>query len=259
MASRPILILAAVEAELTDLLRSAGAGRPEAGAVPIARGVLNGMEVVLGIGGVGKASAASAAAYLLGRGDFRAVLSIGCAGAFRGGLLSPGEVVIADRVILADEGVESPRGFIDLAGLGLSILPPVMAGAGAPAGNEVPFRSPWRLTSKHLAALSAEVGFPIRAGPICTVSTASGTDRRAAEVFARWRPAAEAMEGAAVAVAAWRLSVPFLEVRGISNFTGDRDRASWDLPLAAARAAAAVARLVEGADRWEPGAAGTGR
>ena len=46
---------------------------------------------------------------------------------------------------------------------------------------------------------------------------------------ARTKAVAEAMEGAAVVHAARRLGVPAIELRVISNTTGDRDNQKWDL------------------------------
>jgi futalosine hydrolase len=60
---------------------------------------------------------------------------------------------------------------------------------------------------------------------------------------------AEAMEGAAVVHAALRAGVPGLEVRAISNTTGDRPTQRWDMPAAFAalgRAGDAIASLAAG-------------
>jgi len=203
--------------------------------------------VVLAVTGVGKSRAAFAAGWILARAPCSAAVNIGCAGAFPGSQVRPGDVVIADREILADEGVETPEGFLGLEALGIG----PRDGAGG-IENRIPIHPPCRLSPKTLARLSRDLGFPIIAGPLCTVSTGSGTDRRSAEVLGRWRPLAESMEGAALAIASLLASVPFLEIRGISNWTGDRDRSAWDVPLAAARAAAVAARIIEGAPRWEP-------
>mgnify|MGYP003310184123 CR=1 FL=1 len=54
---------------------------------------------------------------------------------------------------------------------------------------------------------------------------------------------AEAMEGAAVALAANETGCPFVEVRGISNEAGDRDHSRWDIDLACKNAARVVAHL----------------
>jgi futalosine hydrolase len=245
--SAPFLILAATEFELREIRRAAKAPRPKGQPVATSKGAIGRSPVVLAVCGVGKSSAAFCAGHLLGREEYRAVLNLGCAGAFPGGALSMGDVVIADREVFADEGADAPEGFLDLAKLRLPVLD-----APAPIYNLVPIRSPCRLSPHSLARLSGELGFPVRAGPLCTVSTTSASDRRSREVAARWRPMAESMEGAALALAALRHSLPFLEVRGISNYTGDRDPGAWELSRAVSRAAAAMTRLVLTADAWEP-------
>jgi futalosine hydrolase len=53
------------------------------------------------------------------------------------------------------------------------------------------------------------------------------------------------MEGAAVAQVAELHTIPWLEVRGISNIVEDRDMARWDIPKAAAAAQTAVIRILE--------------
>ncbi len=243
----PILVLAATELELRELRHAAGAPRAKGEPVATSRGSIGPHAVVLAVCGVGKSNAAFSAGHLLGREEHRAVLNVGCAGAFPGGVLARGDVVIADREVFADEGAEAPGGFMDHEALDLPIID-----AGGPVYNLIPIRPPCRLSPRELAKLSAELGFPVRAGPLCTVSTTSATQRRASEVAARWRPMAESMEGAALALAALRLCLPFLEVRGISNFTGDRDPGDWDLGLAASRAAAAMTRILLLSQRWEP-------
>ena len=195
--------------------------------------------------GAGKASTALAAGFLLAREPWAALIDIGCAGAFPNLFVAPGEVVIADREILADEGTDTPEGFLDLEALRLPV-----AVLDRPVFNEIPIHPACRLSPKDLARFSEEIGFPVRAGPLCTVSTASGTDLRAAEVFARTRALAESMEGAAAALAALRFSLPFLEIRGISNLTGRRDRTSWDIPRAIQRSTAVLHKLLDASDRW---------
>ena len=64
------------------------------------------------------------------------------------------------------------------------------------------------------------------------MATCSGTDAAARSVAERTRAVAEAMEGAAVVHAARRLRVPAIELRAISNTTGERDGQQWDLPAA---------------------------
>jgi futalosine hydrolase len=77
---------------------------------------------------------------------------------------------------------------------------------------------------------------------MATVSVCAGTDRLVAE-RARQGALAESMEGAAVAFAAARQGVPFVEVRGISNLCGPRDGASFNLAAAIRNAATVLETL----------------
>lgn len=172
------------------------------------------------LSGVGKANAAGAAARVFDASRHAAVVSVGIAGALPGSGLGPGDVVCAGASVFADEGLERPDGatgvaFVDCAGLGFPL--------GDFAGSAVPVDA---------GVEAAMVRAGARAGRIATVSTCAGTDARARLVAARTGACAEAMEGAAVGLAAHRLGAAFGEVRVISNSTGDRDAQRWDLPRA---------------------------
>ena len=69
-------------------------------------------------------------------------------------------------------------------------------------------------------------------GSIATVATCSGTDEGALEIARRTGGIAEAMEGAAVLHAARALGASGIEVRVISNNTGERSAQVWDLSRA---------------------------
>jgi len=177
--------------------------------------------------GVGKASAAAAIARALDPERHAGVLSIGLAGALPGSGLAIGDIVIASHMILADEGSQNPDGFRDIASMGFGPMPD--GSVSAPA-------------TPNLVALLGSAIPGARIGPIATVSTCSGTDARASEIAARTGAIAEAMEGAAVAIAAAHVAgpaFPVAEIRAISNTTGDRPKQVWDL----ARGFAALTRI----------------
>ena len=175
--------------------------------------------------GVGKAAAAAGVARALNPAVHQLVLSIGIAGTYTNAPLS--SIITATRSVFADEGVQTPRAFTDLAALG---FPPTDAGMAIPIAPHV------------LAALSPLAD---QSGPIATVSTCSGTDTLAAELRQRTGAVAEAMEGAAVGLVAHRLAVPFGELRVISNTTGDRDRQVWRLHDALASLRAVIGPLLQ--------------
>jgi futalosine hydrolase len=54
------------------------------------------------------------------------------------------------------------------------------------------------------------------------------------------------MEGAAVAFCCAEAAVPLVQLRAVSNFTGERSRGAWDLETACARVQAAVRDIVAG-------------
>lgn len=166
--------------------------------------------------GIGKSNAAGAVARALDPASHRAVISTGVAGALPGSGLAPGASVLAPRSTFADEGLESPDGFLDCAALGFPLGTPAQADGSAVHADPA-----------LLAALSPLADVQ---ADIATVSTCSGTDALARRVRGRTGAAAEAMEGAAVGLVAARLAVPFAELRVISNTTGDRAAQAWNLP-----------------------------
>jgi futalosine hydrolase len=209
-----ILVIVAVDGERAAL----GAACTAGGAVEV---------VVAGIGRT-NAAAATAEAIAAARAagwPFTAVVSAGIAGALPGSGLAIGDVVVADACAYAEEGIALPEGFRDMRALRFAL--------GDFEGNRVP-------VDAALAARLAPLG---RTGTIATVATCSGTDAAAAEVVARTGAIAEAMEGAAVVHAARRAGLPAIEVRAISNTTGDRPRQRWDLPAAFASLARVGASL----------------
>lgn len=195
-------------------------------------GAIEGATIV--VSGVGRTNAAAATTEaILQRwnrgGAFDAVLNAGIGGALPviGADETPlniGDTIVASSCVYVEEGIISPNGFATMAGLGFAL--------GDFEGNAVP------VDEDLLDQLSAE----FRIGPIATVATCSGTDSAAAEVARRTGALAEAMEGAAVVHACRRLKVPAIELRTISNTTGERGRQSWDLQGGLEALGAAVQR-----------------
>ncbi|MFI4883423.1 MAG: futalosine hydrolase, partial [Phycisphaerales bacterium JB064] len=177
--------------------------------------------------GIGKANAAAATAIALTHDDYRAVINLGIGGSLPVATpLDLGDSIAATRSIYADEGLALPDGsFVGCADMGFPLGPFDDWGVRADAGL---------LDSlAHLASVTA---------PVATVSTCSGTDPLARAVVERTWAVAEAMEGAAVGQVAARLGVPFLEMRVISNSTGDREHQRWSI----GQALAGLSTLAEG-------------
>lgn len=175
-------------------------------------------------------SAALTAAALDGT-PYRLVVCAGIAGGFQPGA-PVGSLVIADDIVAADLGAETPEGFLPVTELGF---------------GTVSHRPPKSLVREVAAATGGSVG------TVLTVSTVTGSAARAAELRARHpRALAEAMEGFGVAEAAGAHGVPVLEIRAVSNPVGPRDRAAWNIGAALAALTGAFGKLGPLLESWNP-------
>ncbi|MCH2133991.1 MAG: futalosine hydrolase [Phycisphaerales bacterium] len=185
--------------------------------------------VMVVVGGIGRVNAAAAATEAILRNPgVTAVISAGVAGILPGADLRIGDTLLADSCVYAEEGIETPGGFQDMTGLGFPL--------GDFPGNRVPV--------DPVLLESCRSDFPT--APIATVATCSGTTARAQLIARQTGAAAEAMEGAAVVHAARRLGLPALEIRAMSNTTGDRQDQQWDLQAGLAALGDAVEKVVSG-------------
>jgi len=186
--------------------------------------------------GVGKTAAAMRTTQLLLTERPAWLLLIGVCGAYPESGLEVGALCLVGDDLLADEGVALPGGdrlggdFMDLRAMGLGEVGPFVAD---------PART--RTAARLLAA-------PVLRG--ATVSTCSGSDERSRALAARSGAQVETMEGAAVLQVCQALGVPVVQLRCVSNRTGDRARAGWDLRGAIDRLHVAV-RVLARAQGWE--------
>lgn len=190
--------------------------------------------------GVGKVAAAIALySFLLQveqRRTVRGVLLAGIAGAYpdrhrtSAAPVRLGELCIVGNETLADEGVDTPQGFVDF---------------GSPVfghGERLVDTGPFGAHARIAADAAARLGVPIVRG--ATVSTCSGTDAASLRLHQRTGADVETMEGAAVAFVCRQRELPLLHVRAISNWTGDRHRGEWNVGAAADALARALRVLV---------------
>jgi len=163
------------------------------------------------LAGVGPAAAAANTAKVLARTEYKLVISAGIGGGFSG-KTEEGSLVVANEIVAADLGAETPEGFMSLDDLGFGFTKiPVDAGL-----------------VKTVSEVLLAANFPISTGPIITVSTVTGTAGSAQEMCRRVPGVvAEGMEGYGIAVAAGSYGLPVLEIRAISNLVGPRQRNTW--------------------------------
>ncbi|SDF73269.1 futalosine hydrolase [Streptomyces griseoaurantiacus] len=205
-----------------------------------------GAEYDLLAAGVGPGLAAASTAGALTAAALRGtpydlVVSAGIGGGFLPDA-PPASLVLAEEITAADLGAETD-------------------GAGGPGADGTPgflpvtdlgFGTVTHLPPAALVRRAAEAT-GARTGTVLTVSTVTGTARRAAELRARHpRALAEAMEGFGVAEAAAAHRTPVLEIRAVSNPVGPRDRAAWRIGDALAALTVAFGKLAPVLESWNP-------
>jgi futalosine hydrolase len=181
--------------------------------------------------GVGKVAAAMNLAIALSERRPQLVLQFGVCGAYPARHLRAGlaELQVLDTCVVAsetlvDEGVQTPEGFLDLARLKFAEPGPLLADV------------------ERSAAVASLLGCPLVAG--ATVSTCAGTEALSRDYAARSGAQVESMEGGAVAAVCRRFDVAHVQLRVVSNRTGDRGLSGWDLDGAITRLTLAVERVL---------------
>ncbi len=141
-------------------------------------------------------------------------MQVGIAGSLDPGI-DLGTVLLISDEYLGDTGVEEAGKFNDIFDLHLA------------AQDSFPFSkkaliNPWA----HKYNL---LGLPLVAG--VTVNEITTKPARIKQLIEGYGAKVETMEGAALHFAALHTGIPFVQLRAISNFAGERDKSKWQLKL----------------------------
>lgn len=183
------------------------------------------------VSGVGPVAAALATQRALLERPAGLVISAGIGGAYPDSGLNSGDLAVSSEIIHADLGAWDGDTWLDLDALGLSVRPDGQQGVRFAVWDGAP-----EAARRAGAAL----------GPALTLSSVTGSALQATALSAR-HPGAltEGMEGAGVAHAALLAGVPVVEVRGVSNPVGPRDRSAWRIGEALAATRRGVQAVLE--------------
>ncbi len=207
------------------------------------RGKIEGVEIVYSLSGMGKTNAAHASTVLIRDYSPKLIINFGAGGAYPASGLAVGDIMVAEAEIYADEGVLDTDGFHGTEHIGI----PVLRRGRKKYYNE--FMLDRRLSEravKSAGRICRDLSDPpkVKSGKFVTVSTCTGTRKRASELQKMWGAVCENMEGAAVAHICALYNIPLIELRGVSNIVEDRDTAKWDIELASKNCCMAVFELL---------------
>ncbi|MBO9561332.1 MAG: futalosine hydrolase [Niastella sp.] len=138
------------------------------------------------------------------------LLQAGIGGSFSPSLL-PGQVVLVGEEIVGDLGVEEDRVFKDVTDMGFLEV------------NEPPYTNKWLVNDQ--VTRWEHTGLPVVKG--LSINEITTRAERIALLQQKYAASVESMEGAAFHYVALQEGIPFLQLRAISNFVGERDKAKW--------------------------------
>jgi futalosine hydrolase len=208
----------------------------------IHKGKLSGQHIVLTATGIGKVNAAIVSTAIMEHFRIQKVIFFGVGGAYPGADLTVGDVAAASSEFYGDEGVIDSDGWHSLRKIGI----PLVESGRKKFFNEYPVSPlPFRSLKTRTISGGSNLSFKIKTGNFVTVSSSTGTRKRAKELEKRFNAICENMEGAAVAHLCTLYKIPLFEIRGISNIVGVRDRRTWNLKLASRNCQQVVLETLE--------------
>jgi futalosine hydrolase len=142
-------------------------------------------------------------------------MQVGIAGCFSEELFL-GSVAIVGQDKCADEGVWENNQWRSVFSLGFA------------DGNTVPYQTEW-LVNNYLATSNPPT-LPIVSA--ITVNEITTNPQRIAQYQSLYNPMLESLEGAALHYVGNLLHIPYLQIRGISNRIGERDKSHWQIQSA---------------------------
>ena len=237
-------LMAALPSEGALILDQCSIVRTETkGDLEILHGILADKKVLVTFSGLGKINAAAAAAAILSNYSVSRLWMWGSAGAYDLAGVEINDVALASEEILGDEGVATISSWQPLDAIGISLIDTQVQ----PIFNRMEVDP---LELKRSGQLLGEwQRIPpaprIHVGSFVTVSAVSGSPARARLLSNRYSALCENMEGGAVAQVCLRYRVPFLEIRGLSNRAGDRNKKRWQLSKALNNCQRALLYLLE--------------
>jgi futalosine hydrolase len=240
-----ILILSATEEEISLLINRIENSQT----APIAyrkavSGRIGDVHVMVMITDPGLVNTAQAVTAAIEKKRPALVIQTGCCGAFKKSGLKIGDIAMATEEIDAQLGIESSNAD-NLA----DPLPfRIMHNQGGPFFHRYPVDARWLEKLDQPLSWLKKRGISINKGPFVTVSTITSSDDRARALFKRHGAIAEQMEGSAAAHVCALYEIPFIEIRGVSNMAGLRERQTWDIPLAAKNCSEAMILFIESMD-----------
>lgn len=208
-----VLVIAATDRELTGL-KEISFSRPS-------------LMVHTAVTGVGLLPSTYGITQLIARLKPDLIIQVGIAGSFNP-TLALGSAITVEREIFADMGVFETDGYRDIFELGLA------------ENNKHPFEQ-GAIVNRHDQLIDCASLPAVSAVSVNEISTSAEKIKLFAE---KYKADIESMEGAALHYVCALQQIPFIQIRGISNLVGERDKTKWKIPESLLAATNACINLI---------------
>lgn len=143
--------------------------------------------------------------------DYDLIIQAGIAGSFSRNI-ELGQTVWVGQDTFGDLGTEEKENFSSIFDSGLA------------GKNEFPFTDGWLVNNSDLTKK-----INLNAATAVTVNKVTDSQLQAQQIIKRFDPDIESMEGAALHYICLQENIPFIQIRVISNFVGERDKTKWKI------------------------------
>lgn len=208
----------------------------------IYEGTIHDKSVAYIVSGIGKTNASRGTALLIEQFSPRVIVHLGVGGAYSSSHLRIGDIAVAEKEIYGDEGVFLRDGFHSAETIGIPFL---VKGRKKYFNEFMLDRKLSKMANRIARTTFLASRITVKSGPFLTLSTCTGTLKRAKELERAFHAICENMEGAAVAHVCVSCGIPMVEIRGISNMVGQRNKKKWDIHLAAENCQKVVTELLK--------------
>ena len=143
--------------------------------------------------------------------DYDCIIQAGIAGSFNSDI-ELGKVLMVQQDCFADVGMEEKE-----------IYTPVF-NSGFADKDEFPFTNGWLVNSNKILLKTS-----LQKVKALTVNKVSDSELQKHQFISTFNAAVESMEGAALHYICLQEKIPFLQMRAISNYVGERDKTKWKI------------------------------
>ena len=226
---KKILIVSATPGEIEPLLKSL---KPTISGEGLATPVVHkGIRIDVLITGVGMVATTFHLTRALYNEEFELVINAGIAGTFTR-YVPLGSVLNITSEEFSEMGSEAGQKFLSVFELGLQDK------------NRFPYQN-GRLINDSYRDMNYKTLKPLSKVHSITVNKVHGSEETIAETLSYYQPVVESMEGGAFFYCCIMNNLPFVELRGISNFIEKRNRTDWNIELAVTNLNKTVMKLID--------------